>query len=1017
MNNTKKSLDILEEQMFNILKEYVPQTGRGFSDGAEYVGMNTKGPYEEIEEDKPWYKKKYKEDSKNLKILIGHGSKSQKHAKKGSPFTEDPPKRRPVNKLSSPMALQEDAPKMTDTEAFLFGIQNGKSGDELRFKVLKRMDLTPAGSFCKGQEYSAKFINDNQAELFASFVTLGDNCDNPTNREKAEKSKKQIIEKFKQVIGNSDICTILDCNNSFFNGKQLKQVFEEIRKSLKQPGPTVEPKKETPKESPEEEQKKKETQQNLEITNSVTGKVADGVRADKAIVQTLGYHPVTKAFAKKFYETASEAISKIENPDDKKAAALIAALMGEISLIPVELVANIVTYPEPETYASVLDFMSSAKDSIFASLMGPIQELRETWKKVKEAVEKGGQVIKDLTSDYSLKNLPLADPDRNMIVTIGDNQKDSLKAAFEPFFVSKKFKFVQDFNITKETPPANITSDSEITKFIKDNKDKIGMFFISLGSTNKITISAESTELVRFLKNEVPKARIIWVGSPPNKISSMVDPKKLTNIEISLSNGAIGATSQLPFIRFTFINPSIDSTDAKNYSSDSETLSVEGAKKILEKELGTDKKDEKKDDKKDEKKDGPISVEPLDYANYNNYLKGINPIEFAKFNVDFSGQLIKLSKRAKQVYGEKTKIHIQSADRADDPIGNHSSGNAADIRIFNGSNNLSAQETYAFIIKAIVAGHIKDGGVGYYANDRGVYNADSMDVTTEYPHYDIDRGLRKWFWFKCEGGDISKCPPGTVPRTEKKEEKDAAGNKIIDPTTGKPKIIRVPIPGQFQTVVSTARQVINSSNPLKLPKDVLKFLNVTGRSDTPPAVIPRRVSGPTNENVKLIKKKFEEADLPENLTHAAIVNSWFESGWKAKIPGDLAQDLARPTRSGRVNQCAKKVLENEGPDAFCGGGLFGIHSCDGRGGCRATDRTAMSLDDIKDPEKSIDRIISDIKSNRLTGNILRKAVAGDTVEELVYAFCYDVERAGNRSVRCADRQKETNKILKKAGLV
>ena len=80
---SNKSLDILEEQFFNILNEYVPQTGRGFSDGNEHVGKKTKGPYEYVaEEDTPWYKKKYKEDSKNLKILIGHGSKTPKYAKK-----------------------------------------------------------------------------------------------------------------------------------------------------------------------------------------------------------------------------------------------------------------------------------------------------------------------------------------------------------------------------------------------------------------------------------------------------------------------------------------------------------------------------------------------------------------------------------------------------------------------------------------------------------------------------------------------------------------------------------------------------------------------------------------------------------------------------------------------------------------------------------------------------------------------------------------------------------------------
>ena len=56
--------------------------------------------------DRPYYKKVYKKDSKNLRILIGHGSKQPKHAKKGGPYKINPPKRRPVDKLSS-AALEE----------------------------------------------------------------------------------------------------------------------------------------------------------------------------------------------------------------------------------------------------------------------------------------------------------------------------------------------------------------------------------------------------------------------------------------------------------------------------------------------------------------------------------------------------------------------------------------------------------------------------------------------------------------------------------------------------------------------------------------------------------------------------------------------------------------------------------------------------------------------------------------------------------------------------------------------
>ena len=45
----KLNKEQIKEEIRKIIKEYVPNTsqGRGFQDGSEYVGMKTKGPYEE----------------------------------------------------------------------------------------------------------------------------------------------------------------------------------------------------------------------------------------------------------------------------------------------------------------------------------------------------------------------------------------------------------------------------------------------------------------------------------------------------------------------------------------------------------------------------------------------------------------------------------------------------------------------------------------------------------------------------------------------------------------------------------------------------------------------------------------------------------------------------------------------------------------------------------------------------------------------------------------------------------
>jgi hypothetical protein len=86
--------------------------------------------------DTPYYKKVYKRDTKNLKILIGHGGKTPKYAKKGGPFKLDPPKRRPVGKLSAPpMVLDEDI--SPELKSAFMNIKDAK----IRFRTKKDIPL------------------------------------------------------------------------------------------------------------------------------------------------------------------------------------------------------------------------------------------------------------------------------------------------------------------------------------------------------------------------------------------------------------------------------------------------------------------------------------------------------------------------------------------------------------------------------------------------------------------------------------------------------------------------------------------------------------------------------------------------------------------------------------------------------------------------------------------------------------------------------------------------------------
>lgn len=794
MSNTKKSLDILEEQMFKILKEYVPQTGRGFSDGSEYIGMNTKGPYErtEIEKDKPWYKKKYKEDSKNLKILIGHGSKKLKHVKTGSPFTEDPPKRRPVNKLSAPpMALEEIALPQNFKDEFL-----KLTNAQINFKAKKDIKDGSLTAFKKDEVYNATIEGDKITTETALFFdkTL---------------TKKEFLEKLE--ASSDELCNNLYCDVSVItvNGKTL--TFNEFLKASTQP---------TPSEKPKEEPEKKEIKINddAELVGTFSGKIADGVRVDKAIKQTIGYNPVARKFAKTFYDTAREAILKLKNPDERKAAALVTLLFGEVASVPVELTAGIATSIDPKIFKGIDGFFEEIKNNVLAPLMAPIEELKKLYSDLKETVKKTKEFMGGLTGSYLLRDLPNAEGNKNGIVILGDQQKTNLKEAFESFFNLKNYNFIKSFDFEKNTPATQIAGSPDLKKFIQDNKDKIAIIFISLGSTNPINSTGEANQLVGFLKN-LSDARIVWVGSPPYQISGAIDAKlELKNASLNAANLAIEAASHNPMQRFYFINPMsyLDAKDASIFL-DKETLNLFGAKKVLDGTLGNVNKEEKKEEKKKEEKKEekknepkPITFDPSDLINSYEFISGVGSLtKFALLDDDFKKELIKLSKRAKIEYGQDAKIHIQSGIRTPESSHNHASKKAADIRISVNGENLSAQETYALIIKAIVDGQIKDGAVGYYANNKGIYDPDSMDVSTEYPHYDL-RHNSKWFWFKCEK-DIAACR-----------------KRVNSPNFKKQNYSKNATPLDYQTSGDiSAKDIAGPSNPLSLPKDVTKFFNTS----------------------------------------------------------------------------------------------------------------------------------------------------------------------------------------------
>ena len=273
--------------------------------------------------------------------------------------------------------------------------------------------------------------------------------------------------------------------------------------------------------------------------------------------------------------------------------------------------------------------------------------------------------------------------------------------------------------------------------YLDSNKDKIGLLFISLGNNNAsaVTTFSESRELIKTLKEKVPNTEIIWVGSPPVQKSDPLSNKK--NDIIKDNNTVLVVTSKAQ--RYIFINPF-------NYLSDNEVsgmykndtaLSDNGAKKILTGALsGGDKP--------------PITADSNDLTNINNFIvPARNDVDLNGVQEKLKMELIKLSKRAKEAFGGNAKVVVYSGVRADSA--NHAPGLAADILINNGSSNLNSQQTYAFIISAILDGVILDGTVGYYAT-KDYYNEDSLSPS-DTPHYDLRLTERKYMWIKCKNND------------------------------------------------------------------------------------------------------------------------------------------------------------------------------------------------------------------------------------------------------------------------
>ena len=161
-----------------------------------------------LKEDTEWWRKRRKRDKKNLRVLIGHGKKSNRkksYVKKGGPYTKDPPKYSGI-KGSPGLGLLEESTDVKDQNAeFEKLLNSAKPGDKLIFRVLKTIkkawvfDVFTPSAGGRPNTYTAVIQPDNSVSV-------------TTDKGRKIKTKKEMIDR---LIEEGPICNTLNCKSSY----------------------------------------------------------------------------------------------------------------------------------------------------------------------------------------------------------------------------------------------------------------------------------------------------------------------------------------------------------------------------------------------------------------------------------------------------------------------------------------------------------------------------------------------------------------------------------------------------------------------------------------------------------------------------------------------------------------------------------------------------------------------------------------------------------------------------------
>ena len=455
--------------------------------------------------DRPYYKKVYKRDSKNLKILIGHGSKQPKHAKKGAPYTKNPQKRRPVNKLSAPIIALDEA----ISEDFKTRFNEIK---QATFVVKMKKEVNPyyVTILDKEKTYNG-IIKDNN-------ITI-------TNTEKGSitKTKKDFLDKLAEY---GELCNVVYCDDSTITIGTKTLTFSEMLKPVeKKP---EQPKKEGPIAKRNKEQGA--------IVGSIADDVAKGKSIEKSVLDQYGHTAMGRRFAKGFADAAGKALkeSGLEG-DTLKAAALTSVMMGMVARVPFDVIGTFTGQIPDGTIKELVKTLGPYLSTI-APVLEDLQKKLDAAEKMakgvaakgKKELEKGIKILKSIGGGI----VGLPDGEGKKTIYLGNSQTSRTRLVMSKVLKAKNYESTKlyssgkfDLVHTGDTDAAHPsyyhkgnTGYETLEKLVKSlgGPDKVGLISVNMGDAQDVgTWEGATDKMIKDLRELIPNVAILWIGAPP----------------------------------------------------------------------------------------------------------------------------------------------------------------------------------------------------------------------------------------------------------------------------------------------------------------------------------------------------------------------------------------------------------------------------------------------------------------------------------------------------------------------